>query len=62
MADPAPVVTLPVAIVQLLGQLAWPAALLIVVYTFRHQLGNLLSRLASIKVGGKRVGISGARG
>lgn len=52
MADPVPAVTLPVAIVQLLGQLAWPAALLIVVYRFRHPIESLLSRLASIKVGG----------
>jgi hypothetical protein len=52
MADPAPALTLPVAIVQLLGQLAWPVALLIVVNRFRHPIESLLSRLARIKVAG----------
>jgi hypothetical protein len=48
MADPAPALMLPVAIVQHLGQLAWPVAVLIVVYRFRHPIESLLSRLASL--------------
>ena len=56
MADPVSALTLPVAIVQLIGQLGWPVAVLIVVYRFRHPIESLLVRLASslasIKVGG----------
>jgi hypothetical protein len=52
MTEPAPVVTLPVAIIQLLGQLAWPTAVLIIVHRFHKQLEGLLGRVASIKLGG----------
>jgi hypothetical protein len=51
MADPASALTLPVAIVQLVGQLGWPVAVLIVVYRFHRHIESLLSSLASIKFG-----------
>jgi hypothetical protein len=51
MADPAPT-TLPIALVQLIGQLAWPLALLAVIWRFRNQIQSLLTRVASVKVGG----------
>ena len=52
MADPAQPTTLSVAVVQLIGQLAWPSVLLVVVWKFRHRIHDLLSRIASVKVGG----------
>jgi len=52
MSDPTASVTLPVAILQFLGQLAWPLALLTIIWRFRHPIESLLSRVASIKVGG----------
>lgn len=51
MAEQSPGQTLSVALVQLLGDLAWPAVALYVIYTFRAPLIELLKRLASLKVG-----------
>lgn len=52
MADPAQPTTISVAVVQLIGQLAWPTVLLVVVWKFRHRIEDLLSRIASVKVAG----------
>ena len=52
MAEPAMNASFAVAIIQLIGQLAWPIALLLVVYRFRKQIERLLSRVASVKVAG----------
>jgi hypothetical protein len=52
MADPTQPISLPVAIVQLVGQLAWPATLLFIVWRFRQSIESLISRVASLKVGG----------
>ena len=40
------------AALDLLGKLAWPGALLIIVFSFRRQVGQLLNRLGSVKVAG----------
>jgi hypothetical protein len=47
MTDPAPAIMLPVAIVQLLGQLGWPVAVLIIVFRFQNPIEKLLSRFAT---------------
>lgn len=40
------------ATLEFLGRLAWPIVILLVLYKFRLQLGQLLSRLGSVKVAG----------
>ena len=40
------------AALDLLGKLAWPGALLFIVFSFRHQVEQLLNRLGSVKVAG----------
>jgi hypothetical protein len=40
------------ATLEFLGKLAWPVVMLYVLYKFRVQLGQLLSRLGSVKVAG----------
>jgi hypothetical protein len=40
------------ATLDFLGKLAWPGALLFIVFSFRRQVGELLNRLGSLKVAG----------
>jgi len=51
MSEQAGDPTFPVALIQLLGDLAWPAIALYAIYTFRTPLTDLLKRLASLKLG-----------
>lgn len=37
---------MPVAIVQLIGQLAWSIVLLVIVFRFRSQIESLLTKIA----------------